>query len=620
MPRQGQIIPKWLHPHEETFINDNTKFTETTDDNPGVRFLNVFTGPKGIDNKLLLKKSFSKWVDEYGLPDYRLYGQPIYMPYVSLSTLYAQSWSMRVMPENATYSNAIIVAMIKADNTEPTNVKLRVKFKALTQTGLNDASMLETYMETLKSTTPDTDGYISYPIMGFWSLGRGVYGDYYRIRVSNDTGANKVNNYMNYKVELISTENSTTKRLESHNCCFYIDAQDPDTGITLFANEVVDDYEGDGSKRVNMLLFHEYIEEIFEFYKTNVDPTTTLTVENFDIFGYDVTTGADNTKIVIDGGASSVAILSNSGVKLSSGDDGSLAFVNSNSAARADAIEKLYMNAYTGSIDPKILSKVRAPIDIMLDANLPVSAKKAMASLAITRGDSFCHIDSGLLTTVSDVETFAKTLNDIDTFMVSKDAGMYKTKDPITNKIIPVTITLWLAYKYPNHYRTRGNHVPLAGEDYAKLSGYEKNSIRPLIDADDHDIKEVLYTDLRWNYIECIGENIYIRGTQSTCQLEWSDLSETSNVLVLLEIKRRLEYETAKKRYKFSEASDRRLFTESAKEIFSGYVGNKIKSLNIEFKMSAWEETRSILHCYAAIVFKTITKRSLIEIDVNPRV
>ena len=70
---------------------------------------------------------------------------------------------------------------------------------------------------------------------------------------------------------------------------------------------------------------------------------------------------------------------------------------------------------------------------------------------------------------------------------------------------------------------------------------------------------------------------------------------------------------------KFAEEADRRLFTANAKEIFSSWEGNRVRSIDVKFDMNAFEEKRSILHCYGEIVFKTIGKRSTIEIDVNPR-
>ena len=162
-------------------------------------------------------------------------------------------------------------------------------------------------------------------------------------------------------------------------------------------------------------------------------------------------------------------------------------------------------------------------------------------------------------------------------------------------------------------------HTAMASEDVATLSGYVKNSVRPTIDADDDEIKEIFY-DARWNYIECISENRYMRGTQQTSQTDLSDLSEENNVHVMLWVKNNLEALCRKKRYKMAEAADRKRFTDDAQELFSNYKGTYFRSIGITFSMNKFEEARSILHCNCAIVYNTLVKRSVIEIDINPRV
>ena len=109
MPRSGQIIPSWLHPHEAVYINDNTRYEDIAFQNDGPTFLNVFASRKGVDNKLKPFNSVVNWVNEYGLPNYRRYGQPAYNAYVALSTGLATSQSMRVMPADATHANVVVV-------------------------------------------------------------------------------------------------------------------------------------------------------------------------------------------------------------------------------------------------------------------------------------------------------------------------------------------------------------------------------------------------------------------------------------------------------------------------------------------------------------------------------
>jgi hypothetical protein len=256
----------------------------------------------------------------------------------------------------------------------------------------------------------------------------------------------------------------------------------------------------------------------------------------------------------------------------------------------------------------------------MLDANYPVSVKKAMVALALERYDAACHLDTNLINNVDDLETFyTQSLSGLNERIVSFDAHMFKTTDPITGKVIPVTITLWLSSKYPQHFNVYGNHTPMAGEEYGLLYGFQKNSIKPVIDADDEEVKELLYDKLHMNYVECIAENTFMRGTQETSQNFWSDLSEENNMLVLLEVKRKIERLAASHRFHWSDPEDLRLFKEDCKEIFSSYQGTKCRTLDIEVSSNAWETTRYITHIYLAIVFRTFQKRAIIEIDVNPR-
>ena len=52
---------------------------------------------------------------------------------------------------------------------------------------------------------------------------------------------------------------------------------------------------------------------------------------------------------------------------------------------------------------------------------------------------------------------------------------------------------------------------------------------------------------------------------------------------------------------------------------FADWIGRKVYSFTISFDMNTWEAERSILHCYVAVQFRTLNKRTIIEIDVNKR-
>ena len=90
-------------------------------------------------------------------------------------------------------------------------------------------------------------------------------------------------------------------------------------------------------------------------------------------------------------------------------------------------------------------------------------------------------------------------------------------------------------------------------------------------------------------------------------------------MLVLLEIKDIAEKEALGKRYNFAEPSDRALFTELLKEKVKK-LRDVVRSVDVLYSMSAWEEQRSILHCYIEVTFKTIVKSSIVEININSRI
>jgi hypothetical protein len=361
----------------------------------------------------------------------------------------------------------------------------------------------------------------------------------------------------------------------------------------------------------------EFIEYVPDS-STNPEPIP-YTISTWDMFGYNRFTKEDDPYIELDEDGD-LSIMDIEGTPLVSGDDGIFATDGSVPASeREAAMEQAYVNVFQGAVDKKILSTRRYPAEFILDAGWSINVKKAIAALVTQRMDAVARLDCGLLTSVNDLYDMGLALGSINTYMVSKNAHMFRTLDPVTGRNIPVTITLWLASQIPLHYQNYGNHVPMAGENYAVLSGYVEDSIRPVIDADDLEIKEKLLREYQINYVEALDEDTYIRGTQNTSQVEDSDLSEENNVLVLMEIKRKIERLAAKRRYRWAEEEDLRMFKDSANEIFSSYRGTKCRSLDIEVKSSKWEKTRYIVHVYLAVVFRTFQKRAIIEIDVNPR-
>ena len=105
----------YSHPHVEIFVEDNTGYTDEEIDDSTKEFNGIQVGffGSGRDNKLLYCRNTDEYLNEYGDPNYKLYGQAGYNAYNALAPGYAGMYIMRLMPVNATHSNTVIMAKYK---------------------------------------------------------------------------------------------------------------------------------------------------------------------------------------------------------------------------------------------------------------------------------------------------------------------------------------------------------------------------------------------------------------------------------------------------------------------------------------------------------------------------
>lgn len=617
MPRKGQIIPQYLHPHVSTYINDNSQFEETVAPAvDGVRSLFVFTSPKGKDGVLLKMKTTTEYLDEYGKPKFAMHGQPALMPYAFLSSGQGEAYCMRVMPADAAYSNVVLIAKVKKELPADgkTTGKLTIKHTAMVNNSLLNKDEFRTISDLLGNSTPDAQGFVTIPLIGVCSMGRGAYGNSYRVRLTSATQMDKENNYKNYTLEVLENE-SGLKRKEFFQGALSPNAMEGTT--SLFLEDRIADPDN-GSTNVEAFVNTDGVEAIYEMYKA-VAPTSEVTLEEFDIFGGKTKAGTalPNIEVSFDTIAAGLNVNSPEGVGLAAGTEG--AFDMTNGETRQEAIDEAFMKAFSGGFDKAIASKRRTPCEVIFDAGYSEEVKRALTALILKRGDAQGYIDAGVLNTQTDVINWATDSSAYADRLISKECQHYLIREPFSGKTVAVTTTYQLALRLPAHIKQTGNQIPFTGERYATLTGSLKNSVKPVIDADDLEVKEKLYEN-RVNYYECIKEGVHVRGTQSTAQTIWSDLSEENNMAVLLEMKRKLEDLVSSMAYNFAEKEDRIRFTESAERLFSDYIGNKVRTAEVSFDMNPYEEERSILHCYLAVTFRTMAKRGLVEIDINKRV
>lgn len=609
MPIVGQIQPNYLQPHVATYINDNTEFQDSAaprvDDN--VKMMYVITSPRGRDNVFLTHKNEFDWLAEYGNPKMDLYGQAGYMAYNSLATGLCTVKTMRVMPEDATYANALIGLKVKVDETLPEAKKLLVKHTCSFNESVKDKGDLLAALEALREEEPDEHGYTTIPLMAVYSLGRGVYGNEYRVRVSQSIQMDRENEYKNAKIEILGTE----KGLKSLG--FFEGTIHPE-GLEGKRSIYIQDFVNDvttGSGHINIEIDPSALIQFTEIYK-EVNPEAKA--ETIDIFGFLDRTQKPLPSIEIQ--EDTVVLDTVEGIPLSGGADGS--FSNTDPTARQTAINAMLVKAFKGEIDKSILSRRRVPADVLLDACYDAEVKRSLVDLAVARNASGLYLDSGNITTAAQAVDWAQDMENMSPWLLSKNVQCYKVRDPFTYRPITVSITYHFATAIPAHFKNKGRFVPFAGPD-VRITNMIPGTLLPVIDSDDKELKEELYVK-RVNFFECVSENIFQRGAQTTAQNIWSDLSEEHNMHELFDIKRVIEDYAASRIYNFAEVEDRNRFTEDARMLFANRIGTRLRSFDVRFEMNAWEEERSILHCYIEVIFKTIAKRVIIEIDINKRV
>lgn len=690
MPQTTQIVPQHTHPYVDVVINDNSQVDVTdavnsvTDET--YSYLAVFPSGKGVDNKLVSTESLTSLYSRYGTTNYKLYGQPMLIPEAILSRGNTKVWTMRVMPDDATYANSILSLWYKKDVAKK---KFRIKATVKSLTKYKDTGDIDKDMEAILSDRAaligkaseldgdavggvytDAEGYTQVPFAVMTSAGRGSYGNNFKWRISRDDEYEKEYGFKLFNFQCYDTDNGLTM---SGTYTGSIVSSTKTTDL-CFINDVLEE-AGIETIPADIHVFEENVEALYDAYVAFVkevleaDPTVDYEVPDMDCFdplfgkqlantkvkvtaddklikiilpktdeideheeGYDED---DYTSIASDDPTKedSIIISDVGGHIMYGGDEGAFAVDKENDPTgetRQKAINKELIAAFSGSKDRAILSARRIPANALFDADFDDEVKKAFVRLALFRNDAILYLDTGKMDTLtsSDVTALDKRFQFIDDFsedfdpfnpyLVSVNLHYFNIKETGTGKTVPVTITYYLAGIHPDHWRSQGYHIPMVGEDIARLSGHKKNSLKPVIEEYEDDLMDMLNT-YRLNYFECVGEDRFYRATQNTYQSVTSDLLEENNVNTLMYLKRSITEDARSEIYNFTDATSRSDFKDFIKAKYKPMVGSQIYSIDIEYSVTEWEYNRSIVHLYLAIQFRKLAKRVICEIDINRR-
>lgn len=634
MASSVQIVPKYQHPHVETYVYDNTFYTEdsSVEVDDSIKLIAVFSSGKGIDNKFVKKTNLKSFTDTFGKSNPKKYGQPLMMPIAALNTGVASVWCMRVMPTDAAYANSVLSAYYKADVDSK---MFTVKYKAKSFTdgeAIHNRDDIEVKGNTVES--PDTlDGWTHLPIASIIAMGRGEYGQNYRWRITNNTEYERDYDKKFYTFEILSTENGLSR------IATYVGTLVTPTDLqdTVQITDVIAD-EDMGSYPANIIVYEENVDALYNAYVdflnqvAEAEPDTEIdipTVNEFDPFFGLALNSTDALQFFTVQGSDgddpkAIDLDTATGINFLGGTEGS--FSEADPEAAEEALVQAYKDAFGGVTDKLILAPRRIACDFLLDANYPYEVKLALSELAHARNDCMLFLDCGIQSSFSSPTLGQMELDyasgifhteDNDIPMVSLNPQHYEVRDIHTGRKTTVTMTYFIAQNLPTHFAENGSHIPFV-KSYAELTDFVPNSLAPSVEMFESDLKEELYTH-RFNYWESIGESQFQRACQCTAQVGNSDLLEENNVHTLFALKRQLEYDCWINTYNFTSADERARFQQIEEAKFESWKGSRLDTLSIRFDATAWEAERSIVHCYVEVQFRNLHKRTIIEIDINRR-
>lgn len=569
-------------------------------------FLQLFTSDKGPENlRTIHGNDFFKL---YGTtPSFKKHGQPL-LQAAEIIKAGGELLCKRVVAEDATLANLVIVAKVSSEQTQKTDASgkplyidattglettdsnggenervlinvAKVKYDAISIKGVKNINEVKAYASTiikdeldmeftgydsvtrvgdpLTDTNPvgqvndtddeDFDKYI-YPLFVVTDNGRGVSSK--RFNITPDYTISKALNFQLYRLNFIGD-------VESENEYVWFNFRDD----VIYLNKSMSlDMISTELTQIQASSFADSI----EMFVNRLASITGIDVEELKkqdaIFGTN-RKGEKLAQINID--PNGYTLNSSLGMTLQEGDNGAFGSKPIDSATYGDEIVKVL----NGSFDDSIYDRDRFMIDVCMDANYPDAVKKAIYDLAEYREDFVYFRDYGV-----DANSFENAMNVNYSNQKSKFVADYCQSwdviDAYTKKRITVTAPFSIAPKLVTHLNDRRS-APVCGILYdfvfpevieGSVSFMPK--VTPAVD------QKTLLADNNINYASYINNVL----TLETCFTAQSDEVRTqlgwiNNILAVTQVIHNIRTECPKIRYSFITDSDLDKYQEDVNKV-----------------------------------------------------
>ena len=553
---------------------------------------------KGRDNEAVFVGSRTELIGEWGEPNIsdfsKNYGQGLYNAYNFLGES-GSLWFMRVLSDNATYSNLRIDA-------EWDGIDSTADIQLTYVNSVNTIAEMETNLVQEGNT---------YPICILYPIGRGDYYNLVAVRFTRH--ANSMYEGV-YVIDIYEKQTDGDEVIvESFNVSFNADAKD-DSGDSIFIKDILEKYSsliratctlpsGEYSPGYNLVVKNydnnigwssivktltaatltDEKQDFLEWANTAEDSNAVYSVTAIDgrgnrLYGWlgassgvdsetvnifndrDLTT-ADQSwiSVQIDTNGDGVADIDNlalfdittsvtyyirkdlsdltqpfvSGeIALRKGSDGDIYDVNHN--VNTTECETLLGQGYAGILDEDILDKERIFFTMVFDCGYPTSTKQAISQLVDTRRDCVGMLDNGDNYTFNLAMSKRNSDHNFNTYLCAIYEGYNKIFDSFTGADIWVSPLFHISYLAPRNDNVSEVWYAIAGFQRGVINNIQELRFNPREGQRDQMYLRQLNPIVKFN----IGYSVW---NQLTTQAKPSALQDLNIVRLVLYCKEALE-------------------------------------------------------------------------------
>lgn len=577
-------------------------------------FMQFFTSDKGPEE---MGEYYGEQFKVFGTPNFARHGQPLSQAQRLINNG-ARVLAKRVVAPDATLANLVVLAKVKPEVEQKTNVKGEPLYidaatgKETTvadgNTAINIKKAVISYdLQTITDNRNDIydlkasalsladyegkseDEEKIFPIILVADNGRGVSGKKFKITANLNGSRNA--KYLSYVFSVI--ENSVV----TESTIFTLNPNIVSATSNLSLESVAKTY----LKEVKAFSFDEVMVEFLNAVKNATDIED---IDNTDVlFGKDKKgIGLESFKIEGD-----INLSIPVGMPLKSGTNGSFG----NFPLKSENYTSAFVEALNGTFTKDIYDVDNILLDAVIDANYPEEVKKAIESIIEFREDAFFFRDLGVgLVIAEDIITRAESAT--KSRYIGVYGNSYDVIDEYSLKQITVTTGYTLAKILPKHFSEKV-HAPVAGQ----LNGFifdeivegTVNFLPKIIPGRDQ--KAELFAK-HINFISYL-DKVPVLESEFTTQEDYTGFSFINNTLAVQEVIKDIRVNCPKNRYSFMEEDDLRKYEEDIQVIINRHA-SRFSMLQMEYAADPTYEQNMIYYAILRLKFKKFVNAEVFRI------